>query len=82
MSAITNIYNVAIYWSRIVPRISFLTKKALEDELFESLLSFTPVLVLELLGFLLFEEFLVLVIELIDATGAVNEFHLTGVERV
>ncbi len=33
-----------------------------------------------LLGFLLLEEFLVLVVELIHTTGAVDEFHLTGVE--
>ena len=33
-----------------------------------------------LLGFLLLEEFLVLVVELIHTTGAVDEFHLAGVE--
>ena len=33
-----------------------------------------------LLGFLLLEELLVLVVELIHTTGAVDEFHLTGVE--
>ncbi len=35
-----------------------------------------------LLGFFLFEELLVLVVELIDATGAVNELHLTSIEGV
>ena len=59
----------------------FLIKKALEDEHFESFLSATPVKILELL-FLLFEELLVLVVELINATGAVDEFHLTSIERV
>ena len=33
-----------------------------------------------LLGFLLLEELLVLVVELINTTGAVDELHLTGVE--
>ena len=33
-----------------------------------------------LLGFLLLEELLVLVVELIHTTGAVDEFHLAGVE--
>ena len=35
-----------------------------------------------LLGFLLFEELLVLVVELINTTGAVDELHLTRVEGV
>ena len=33
-----------------------------------------------LLGFLLLEELLVLVVELIHTTGTVDEFHLAGVE--
>ena len=33
-----------------------------------------------LLGFLLLEELLVLVVELIHTTGAVDQLHLTGVE--
>ena len=35
-----------------------------------------------LLGLFLLKELLVLVVELINATGSVNEFHLTSVERV
>ena len=35
-----------------------------------------------LLGFLLLEELLVLVVELINTTGAVDELHLTRVEGV
>ena len=38
--------------------------------------------VLCLFGFLLFEELLVLVVELINATGAVDELHLTSIEGV
>ena len=42
--------------------------------------SFLFVVVSNLLGFLLLEELLVLVVELINTTGAVDELHLTRVE--
>ena len=44
--------------------------------------SFLFVVVSNLLGFLLLEELLVLVVELINTTGAVDELHLTRVEGV
>ena len=59
--------------------LSFI-EKALEVEHFESFLFMTTVLWRRLLGFLLLEELLVLAVELIDATGAIDEFHLAGVE--
>ena len=44
--------------------------------------SFPFDVVSNLLGFLLLEELLVLVVELINTTGAVDELHLTRVEGV
>jgi len=60
----------------------YFIEKALEVEHFESFLFITTVLGRRLLGILLFEELLVLAVELIDTTGAVNELHLASVERV
>lgn len=42
--------------------------------------SFILLIWFNLLGFLLLEELLVLVVELINTTGAVDELHLTRVE--
>ena len=36
----------------------------------------------KLLGIFLFKEFLILAIELINATSAIDELHLTSIERV
>ena len=58
----------------------YLTKKALEDDPFESFYHQTPFSYQGLLSLLLFEELLVLTVELIDATSAVNKFHLTSIE--
>lgn len=44
--------------------------------------SFILLIWFNLLGFLLLEELLVLVVELINTTGAVDELHLTRVEGV
>lgn len=59
---------------------AFHDKKSPRRRTLESFISVTPFK--RLLRFLLFEELLILAIEFIDATGAVNKFHLTSIEGV